>query len=53
MAVQEQTNVKQLADVKVAEPTEAGGDARAGLDSAELVESLVEDVSIDGMCGVY
>jgi mycofactocin precursor len=37
-------------DVQTAAATEAPG---AGADEALVEESLVEEVSIDGMCGVY
>ncbi|MDX6742674.1 mycofactocin precursor MftA [Actinocorallia sp. A-T 12471] len=33
-------------------PKEAGGAMNENQD-VELVESLIEEVSIDGMCGVY
>jgi mycofactocin precursor len=42
-------------DPAVAAPPERDGADSGELDEAALVESdlLVEDVSIDGMCGVY
>jgi len=40
----------QEAPAQVSEAAEAGGAAEEGLIADEL---LVEEVSIDGMCGVY
>ena len=35
------------------DPSHPEADAAATLDDAVLAQSLVEEVSIDGMCGVY
>ena len=42
-----------LPDTSLAAPEVADADAATAVDEAVLAQSLVEEVSIDGMCGVY
>jgi len=43
----------QAVDAKQGVVTEAGAATAATSDSELVTETLVEEVSIDGMCGVY
>ena len=43
----------EVPDMDLPDPSHPEADAAAAVDDAVLAQSLVEEVSIDGMCGVY